>query len=298
MRTPRKKSGRPTAQSAYVYGVLVDDVLRYIGKGRSGRASTHFLIAKRLIRDRAQGKRVRTSRFYNALASALKKRRTVAINILHTGLSDEDAYLLEARLISECPHGQLWNVIAGGKGGDPEFFRRFWLNPSNRLAASEKTKAKWQDPEYRKRGTEILRARSNTLKFREFRSADMRARFQDDAYRQRHSDATRKRWLETRPELLRCLQAGKEAAREKFSEATRKKWMDPVWRAKLCAAQKARWTPEARNARSEKLKVRMNDPVTKAKLAETSRANWKDPEYRARQTAALAKAREDKRNRQ
>jgi hypothetical protein len=40
-------SGGSQRSAAYIYAIIVDDIVRYIGKGRNGRMYTHLIEAKR-----------------------------------------------------------------------------------------------------------------------------------------------------------------------------------------------------------------------------------------------------------
>jgi hypothetical protein len=240
---------------AYVYAVRVDGIIRYIGKGRGGRADSHKLAARRLNEQRSRGKVVRASKFENKLAAALRRGAFIEAAVLESGLSDSEAFEREVALIAEW-RASLWNVLPGGVGGDPDFFRKFWADPKNREKQAELQRRQFEDPAYRAKMLEAGRAASQSPDGRSRQSRLMKERFADEAYRARHSDNMRKRWQRDRESMIAALQEGREAARDKFRAAANTMWSDPAYRERVCKAQRARWTPEARQKRSEHMKAK------------------------------------------
>lgn len=119
--------------NAYVYAILVDGVVRYIGKGRNGRLRDHLWYARRLNDFRATGAKVRATHFYNRLAKALRDRCSIEERVLISGLSDAEAFKLERKEIAECKHSdELWNMTAGGDGFTSEDFKALWQKPEFR----------------------------------------------------------------------------------------------------------------------------------------------------------------------
>jgi hypothetical protein len=280
-----------TTSAAYVYAILVDGVVRYIGKGRGPRAASHVSEAERINRRRAAGEKVRTSKFYNGLAAAIRAGRSVVSEIIAGDLTDEAAFARETEEIASYPAGQLWNLLPGGLGGDSGFFQEFWKDAANIDAASARAKAVWDRPGFRERACEDKKRSCNTPEFKALRSEEMRRRFSDPEYKRRHGELTKDRWERDRASLLEKIQAGKERAREKFSAATSAKWADPAYREKLCKAQSARWTPEARQRSAERMKAKYAaDPALKQRIAEGVRKRWEDPAYRAKCERKAGKA--------
>jgi len=86
------------------------------------------------------------------------------------------------------------------------------------------------------------------------------------------------------------------------SQFSREHWADPVYRAKIVAAQKAvqgtpearthksiasteAWTkPETRQKRQQGIKQARSTKISKAKTSAQARAQWSDPAYAAKQT--------------
>jgi hypothetical protein len=148
---------------AYVYGLWVEGVLRYIGKGRNGRENEHVRIAKSLIKCRNRGEKPKSTYFYNKLAHAVKTGAKIETHIIVAGLFDEEAYTQEVAFIAVVRHsGQLWNLDPGGRGLRSETVKKLWQDPvsrANYLAAAkspERSEAScqaalesWKDPEVR-----------------------------------------------------------------------------------------------------------------------------------------------------
>jgi hypothetical protein len=205
--------------TAYVYAITVDDVVRYIGKGRRYRVREHYRIARLILRKRSAGKKIKSNRFYNRLAKAMASRQRVDEAILASGLSDADAFQLERRLIAGYPTGQLWNVAPGGEGYTPESARAAWT-PERRERQREIARRRWADPEQRKR-------HSDTIK----------AQWEDPAYRQHHIAKQIERWAEP-------------GARERGSEITQAVWASPERRERQSVVLKEYWAePEHREQR-------------------------------------------------
>jgi hypothetical protein len=86
---------------AYVYAIVVDDIIHYIGKGRGPRLLLH---AARARRDAAK-----SSIRINSLAPSMDRNLVRAVRaephitelIIASGLSDAEAYQLEADLIAD-----------------------------------------------------------------------------------------------------------------------------------------------------------------------------------------------------
>lgn len=130
----RETLSRPSNSSSYVYAIIVDEVVRYIGKGRGDRMFFHLREARRLA-----NRGVRTNRispfFHMMLVRALQAGGTVREVILSSGLSAAEAYRVEGELIGQfhkAHAGQLWNTI-DERFLDPRFLPENWSNPVNPL---------------------------------------------------------------------------------------------------------------------------------------------------------------------
>jgi hypothetical protein len=115
-----KKSGeicrRPGSRtrSAYVYAVLVEGIVRYVGKGRSGRMYSHLIEAKRSAARCTPDTSGLYPRMHRKLVEAVRAGSRVSKSVLASGLTDKAAYRLESRIIGEFHKhraGQLWNTI-------------------------------------------------------------------------------------------------------------------------------------------------------------------------------------------
>ena len=104
--------------SPYTYGVYVDGVLRYIGKGHGQRRYFHVWMANYINHRRAKGEKVCTTRFYNRLAKALNNGASVVTKVFRYYATDEDAFAGEIYRIARATG--LWNKLSGGQGFSSE----------------------------------------------------------------------------------------------------------------------------------------------------------------------------------
>jgi hypothetical protein len=118
LHNPVRAKGRKTVSNKqfYIYGIYVDGVVRYIGKGRNGRMHFHVIEARRINSRRARGANTdRTStKFYRKLAEAMRHGATITEEIMLDGLTNQRAYRIEKQKIEELhkqKRDQLWNTI-------------------------------------------------------------------------------------------------------------------------------------------------------------------------------------------
>ena len=125
--TPRSET-----RSAYVYAILVDGVVRYIGKGRNGRMNTHLIEAKRsAVRCRANTTQL-SPRMHRRMVEAVKSGASIQERMIVGGLTDRQALRIESQLSAAFHRfrtDQLWNTV------DERFLDRRWLPEQ------------WNDPE-------------------------------------------------------------------------------------------------------------------------------------------------------
>jgi hypothetical protein len=139
----RESAGRPkgsltkakAGSSAYVYAILVDDVMRYVGKGRDKRLYIHVIEARRS----AARCGIRTShlhpRVHRKLVEAVRAGSDIAEIVILDGLTDHNAFRLEYEIIGnfhKSRPGQLWNTI-DERFLDKRFLPQDWHNPENPL---------------------------------------------------------------------------------------------------------------------------------------------------------------------
>lgn len=259
-----------TDANYYVYEIQVDGIARYIGKGKGRRVRVHLQIARSVLTRRAAGEAVRTTRFYNRLARALKSGSKIEARFIAEGLSEIDAFARECLEISKSPSGQLWNITSGGDGFKSEDVAAFWrdpefrrkqrayrtdpdylaklgatlkvsrADPEYRRAASEKMKELWSDPEKRDEYIAMIRKNTSKPEFRKKQSEITKALFASQKFREKH--ATAMRAVRSTPEFRARLSAGIKAShsdksfRKAQSEKGRRKWADPKYRAKRSAS--------------------------------------------------------------
>jgi len=125
--------GSGDTTKAYVYAIVVDGTLRYVGKGRGTRLFVHLIEAKRSAL-RCGGRTTRLSpRMHRKLVEAVRAGSAIFERVIVPDLSDAEAYRLESNLVVHfhrfCP-GQLWNTI------DERFMERSTLPDE------------WNDPEH------------------------------------------------------------------------------------------------------------------------------------------------------
>ena len=139
----RESAGRPkgsltrakVGSSAYVYAILVDDVMRYVGKGRDKRLYIHVIEARRS----AARCGTRTSnlhpRVHRKLVEAVRAGSDIAEIVILDGLTDQNAFRLEYEVIGnfhKSRPGQLWNTI-DERFLDRRFLPKDWHDPENPL---------------------------------------------------------------------------------------------------------------------------------------------------------------------
>jgi hypothetical protein len=124
---------RKTTIGSYIYALIVDDVVRYIGKGRNGRMYTHLIEAK-CTSARCPAETAHLyPRKHRKLVEAVRAGSQIIETVITSGLADRAAYRLESRMIGEFHKfraGQLWNTI------DERFLDQRYLPDE------------WDDPEH------------------------------------------------------------------------------------------------------------------------------------------------------
>lgn len=161
----------------YVYEVIVDGDVRYVGKGRGRRAARHVGIAAAVTRNDKH--RYARSRFYKALGAAIEAGQSVEIQYAGTGLSSEQAFRQEMDRIATYGLENLWNSTPGGEGISSQVAQSIalerWSDPQKRKQQSIRLKDAYADPSIRERHKTALRrdlssddrlVRSNNAKLR------------------------------------------------------------------------------------------------------------------------------------
>jgi hypothetical protein len=115
--TQVRTSARPPPKHdlAYVHAILVDGVVRCIGKGQNARMYTHLIEARRSATRRARTMLLRP-RMQRRLVDAVRSRADIREKIMIGGLSDRQAYWVESWLIAI--FHRFWSQVCGAI--DPE----------------------------------------------------------------------------------------------------------------------------------------------------------------------------------
>jgi hypothetical protein len=232
----------------YVYALLDtrDGSIFYIGKGVGNRVVDHIkgrshspLVQERISEIRAAG-------------------REPDMRVLHFE-THEEAYAAETKLIRhvKATQGGLVNRIAGGAGPLPG---RSTPSDEYRAEQGEKSRRNWQNPDYRARVTEALKA-TYTPEKRQRAARNSKALFDDPEHRARVVGS-----------LVQFNQS--EEAREIRSAQMRAQWENPETRARML----------------ENIRKVNSDPVTRAQAAAKRKAQWADPETHKKRVAAMLAA--------
>jgi hypothetical protein len=202
----------------YVYQIITDGVVRYVGKGTGRRKADHMKMVRQIARRRAAGEAVRTTHFYNRLTRAWLDGEQIEFAMIAEGLSESEAF--EREKIEIAVGDGLWNEAPGGEGFNAEQ----WNDPRFRemMRAREDSK---RTPEYRAKRAAIIRSLWADPEYQEARASGRWSPEQRAAF----SAWNKKRW--TDPEL-----------RKQLSEANRQKalqqWRDPETRKQLLKSRR------------------------------------------------------------
>jgi hypothetical protein len=125
----------PTMAGCYIYAIIIDGVVRYIGKGRNGRMYTHLIEARRTSTRCPADTAHLSPRMHRKLVETVRAGSWVIETVLASGLTDRAAYRLESRMIGEFHKfraGQLWNTI-DERFLDPRYLPDEWDDPEDPL---------------------------------------------------------------------------------------------------------------------------------------------------------------------
>lgn len=233
-------SAKPSG--AYVYAIIVDGVVRYVGKGRGSRSLSHVRTVERLAKrktDRAPSGVQR--RLYGRLLDAFECGAKLDTAIIADGMSDDAAYQREITEIASAPAGQLWNILEGGIG-----------------ITSAGAKSRWDDPEYRERRAAAVKEMwNNNPRLREERGAAARKALAAPDVRKRISEGTKEGLTDEvlhRRRQSQLIAAKRPEVILQKSVSTKKNWTNPEYRARVLSAQSR---PEVRARMSAAAKARI-----------------------------------------
>lgn len=168
---------------AYVYHIVVDDIVRYVGKGNGNRIKDHLSQVRAMVRRKLSTAR-QSKQFYKKLRNAWLNGSKIDEIIIIDGLSEEAAFDKEAKEITK--HKQtLWGgtlINVGSRLGRPgssgykwtketrqiliEALKSAWTRPEVREKHIKDRIEKWRDPNYRRK-QKVWRKKNNDERFAE-----------------------------------------------------------------------------------------------------------------------------------
>jgi len=222
--------------TAYVYAILVDGVIRYVGKGDGlpmKRAREHMRRVREILRNRESGSRKWASSLYNKLAKAATAGLPIEERPLYVGLTEHEAYRIEIEQI-DALGAQLWNQQGGGRGGwKPTAETRQKLSEAaKRRAATVEGKEHLVRASKASRISPRQRKRCMTPEMKVTLSAMKKADWNDEARAERMRAGLAKGRKSPRVDVGKKRWA-KAEWRVQHSESMRKKWADPVYRERM-----------------------------------------------------------------
>jgi hypothetical protein len=224
----------------YVYEIVVDGIVRYVGKGKGVRCKQHIGVAgARLVR-RALGEYVKPNHFYDRLEQAIAHTRRIEVRLAFEGLEEADAWQAERDTISF--HGRiefetsgtLWNRSGGGKGVTSDVNKGKKATAEHRRKISDAHKGKPKSAEHIAKQSVTMTGRSHSDEIRGKMSVSHKARAttaEGRAHLKKASAAAiRAGYSDERRERMRTVttqRMNEPGARERASEM-RTEW----WRSK------------------------------------------------------------------
>lgn len=211
---------------AYVYVILVDGVLRYVGKGRRGRMHDHIRVARSI----GKGKTYKPSTVHRNLAKAIDDGSSIVLRKILVGLGDDEAYALEKRAIEIAGLENLWNEIPGGNTGiTSDFMKSVWVRPGYREKMSSITSERWGDPDSREL---MLKRQREAITPAHIEAERDRAkkRWADGEYRLKQH-ATRSDHIYKAKTSVAVTASITDARRAAFGASVSASWKDPEKRA-------------------------------------------------------------------
>ena len=179
---------------------------------------------------------------------------------------------------------------------DPEYKKKRselakaqWSDPEFR----KKQETLWADPEYKKKRSELSKAQWSDPEFRK-KQSETKAKPEN---KKKRSELSKARWADPEFRKKQSETTAKPENKKKRSELSKAQWADPEFRKKQSEAKakpefrkrhselsKARWADPEYRKRQETLWA---DPEFRKKRSELVKARWADPEYRKRQSEAM-----------
>lgn len=232
----------------YVYQILVDGIVRYIGKGSGGRIHHHVKFAKRLIKNRKTGKKIWARKFYNQLAKAIKNGSEILEEFVIKNVSEKKAFAREIVEIVKYPEGQLWNTLNGGPGNSSEYTTELWKDPIFRAKQAVTMEARIDEAR-----EDVARART--------------IRWEDPKQRKLQSEIGKVNYV--------AIVTFRKNNPSFASEMTTSLWKDEIFRAKVTKAQQERYAkPGSKIKLSKSMKLVWADQERRVRVSEKLKAFW------------------------
>jgi hypothetical protein len=199
--------GMTKPKAAYVYCIVVDDVVRYYGKGTGKRHLSHMRIVRSIARRRAAGETVETNTFYDQLTKAWLSGAIIQTAIVADRQTHRQAFDLEATLIKASD--QVWNERRSGKMTAKQRANHLAVMRSaeHRAIKRRVSKRLWKNPGYRAHTISAIkagnaapavrakRAKSTAAGWRNKKSRKVRCARISAAAQKREANSTRARAL-------------------------------------------------------------------------------------------------------
>lgn len=212
----------------------------------------------------------------NIVHERIKRKHGMVRRILFETLSEQEAFQKEIQLIQE-----LKTHIDFGEGGanftlGGEGISGYKYSEEQR----EARKKKLEDPEYRKKLSELSKKMWEDPEHIE----KIKKKYEDPEYKEKMSESLKKLWED--PEHKEKIKKKREdpGYRKKLSEVRKKLWEDPEFKEKMSESCKRKWeNPEFKEKMSDAIKQHYNDPEIKKKMSiEAKERNAKlTPEQRS-----------------
>lgn len=167
-----------------------------------------------------------------------------------------------------------YNIQKGGDGFTSESATELNSRPEMRELHHFNTKKMWEDEEYKKKVSKVMReSRLNNPELLEKQSEMMKEAWKDPEYRENFSTKMKEKWndLEFRNRTSKAISEGqsKEESKAKRSVISKRVW--ETYREKIL----------------ESINEASKDPESRKKISEKAKERWKDPEFKKKMSKVM-----------